>query len=245
MCADARRRLDLGAVGAGAAVGDVVFDRVVEQHRVLRDDADRRAQARLRHARGCPGRRSRSRPRVDVVEAEQQPRQRATCPTPDGPTTATVLPAGISKLDAVQDLAVGVVAEAHVARSAPRRRATASGSAPGRVGDLAVLAEQREHLLHVDQRLLDLAVDHAEEVERDVELDHQRVDQHQVAERHRPGDDADGRAPHQQRHRAGDDQALAEVEQRQRGLRLDRRLLEALQVLVVARLLERLVARST
>ena len=37
----ARRRLDLGAARAGAAVGDVVFDRVVEQHRVLRHDADR------------------------------------------------------------------------------------------------------------------------------------------------------------------------------------------------------------
>ena len=34
-------------VDAVAAVADVVADRVVEQHRVLRDDADRRAQARL------------------------------------------------------------------------------------------------------------------------------------------------------------------------------------------------------
>ena len=143
--------------------------------------------------------------------------------------------------DAVQDLAVGVVAEAHVLE-AHRAAARHQRLGVGRVGDLAVLAEQREHLLHVDQRLLDLAVDDAEEVERDVELDHQRVDQHQVAERQRARDDADGRAPDQQRHRRGDDQALAEVEQRQRGLRLDRRLLEPLQVLVVARLLEPLVA---
>ena len=41
----ARRFLDLGLVGADAAIGDVVLDRVVEQHRVLRDDADHGAQA--------------------------------------------------------------------------------------------------------------------------------------------------------------------------------------------------------
>ena len=39
------------SVGAIAAIGDVVADRVVEQHRVLRDDADRGAQRGLRHLR--------------------------------------------------------------------------------------------------------------------------------------------------------------------------------------------------
>ena len=41
--------LDLLARRAVAAVADIVADRVVEQHRVLRDDAERRAQARLGH----------------------------------------------------------------------------------------------------------------------------------------------------------------------------------------------------
>ena len=54
----ARRRLDLGLGGAVAAVADIVADRVVEQHRVLRDDADRGAKARLGDRRRCPGRRS-------------------------------------------------------------------------------------------------------------------------------------------------------------------------------------------
>ncbi len=44
-----RRLLDLGLAGAGPAIGDVVADRVVEQHGVLRHHADRRAQAVLRH----------------------------------------------------------------------------------------------------------------------------------------------------------------------------------------------------
>jgi hypothetical protein len=43
----ARRGLDHRAVGAGVAVGDVVFDGVVEQHRVLRHDADGLAHAGL------------------------------------------------------------------------------------------------------------------------------------------------------------------------------------------------------
>jgi hypothetical protein len=51
-----RRRFHLGARGAGSAVGDVVFHRVVEQHGVLRHDADGRAQAGLRD-RAVPARR--------------------------------------------------------------------------------------------------------------------------------------------------------------------------------------------
>ena len=35
------------ARGGGVAIGDVVVDRVIEQHRVLRHDADGAAQARL------------------------------------------------------------------------------------------------------------------------------------------------------------------------------------------------------
>ena len=60
-------------VGAGLAIGDVVFDRVVEQHGVLRDDADGGAQGLLLHVADVLA--------VDqdaaaghVVEAEQQAR---------------------------------------------------------------------------------------------------------------------------------------------------------------------------
>src|SRR4030095_15526224 len=40
---------DLFVGRAGPSVRDVVFDRVVEEDRVLRDDPDRRAQAALLH----------------------------------------------------------------------------------------------------------------------------------------------------------------------------------------------------
>jgi hypothetical protein len=72
--------------GAGLAVGDVVFDGVVEQHGVLQDDADAGAQGLLLHVADVLA--------VDpdvsaghVVEAEQQARM-VDLPAPDGPTMA-------------------------------------------------------------------------------------------------------------------------------------------------------------
>ncbi len=116
-------------------------------------------------------------------------------PEPLGPTTATVRPGGNRERDVEQDLPVRLVAEidvleAHLAiRNAQRRGA-------GRILDLGVLLDQPEQPLHVGERLLDLAVDDAEEVERNVELDHEGVDQHEVADRHRVIDDAENVARH-------------------------------------------------
>src|SRR5262249_22080985 len=45
-----RRILDIGVTGSPAAIADVVADRVIEQHGVLRDHADRFAQRLLGHA---------------------------------------------------------------------------------------------------------------------------------------------------------------------------------------------------
>jgi hypothetical protein len=85
---------------------------------------------------------------------------------------------------------------------------------------LEVLREQPEHAVHVGERLLDLAVHHAEEVERDVELDEQRVDQHQVAEREAPGRDALRGEEHEPGHGDRNHEALADVEQAKRRLAL-------------------------
>ena len=111
----------------------------------------------------------------------------------------------------------------------------------GGVLHLGVLLDEPEHPLHVSERLLDLAVDHAEKVERNVELDHEGVHQDKVAYRHRMVDDAKHGAPHDQSHSNGDDRALADVEQRERGVALDRGGLPALHALVVAQRLVFLV----
>ena len=59
--------------------------------------------------------------------------------------------------------------------------------APGLVRDLGLLVQQREHGLDVDEPLPDLAIDHAEEVERHVELDQHGVDHDEIAHRMRAG----------------------------------------------------------
>jgi hypothetical protein len=75
-------------------------------------------------------------------------------------------------------------------------------------------AHQAEHALDVGEGLADLPVQHAEEVERDVELDQEGVDQHQVAEGHAPLATPRG-APHHRGDAHGDDRRLAHVEIRQ------------------------------
>ena len=71
------------------------------------------------------------------------------------------------------------------------------------------------------ERLLDLAVDHAHEVERHVELQHQHVDHHELADRLRAGD-ARRAPPAACRPSAdGEDQRLAGVEHGERAVGLD------------------------
>ena len=72
-CASARLRggHHLGLGGVGAAVEDVVAHRAVQQRGVLRDHADLRAQAVLRHV-GDVLAVDQDAARLDVVEAQQQ-----------------------------------------------------------------------------------------------------------------------------------------------------------------------------
>jgi hypothetical protein len=174
----ARSGHDVGLAGARLAVGDVVFDGVVEQHRILRHDADRVAQRLLRHVAqvlAVDG----DAAAVDVVEAEQQARH-GRLAEPLCPTTAVVVPAGMVKSTSNRIWRFVLVAEVHV-RNAPARHCV-QRLRIGVIGHFAVLVQQREQALHVGQALLDFAVDHAEEVERNVQLDHEGVDQHQVAQ---------------------------------------------------------------
>ena len=67
--------LDFGIAGIRAAVADVVANRVVEQHRILRHDADRLAQTGLTQlADFRPSNRDAA--AVDVVEAIEQAGER-------------------------------------------------------------------------------------------------------------------------------------------------------------------------
>ena len=173
--------LDLGAAGAGPSVGDVVEDRVVEQHRILRHDPDRAAQTVLRDIPDVLAV-DLDRAGLRIVEAEQQPRDRrfAGAARPDD---REFRPRRHREIDIAQDGAARIVAEIDMAeanravRHRERRRA-------GPVLDFGRDLHQRHHLLEVGQRLLDVAVDDAEEIERRVELQQVGIDQHEIADRH-------------------------------------------------------------
>ena len=113
-------------------------------------------------------------------------------PAPDGPTTASVLPAGTVKVTALQHDAFGIVAEhdileADLAAAHDQRL----GARP--VLDLLRPVEQAEHRLHIDQPLRDLAIDRAEKVEGLVKLDQDRVGRDERADTDlAPYRDADG-----------------------------------------------------
>jgi hypothetical protein len=172
---------DLLLARANAAIGDVVADGVVEQHGVLRHDADGRAQGRLRHVADVlpvDGHAA----RLDVVKAIKDSRDGGLA----GPCR-THHRDGFSgrhpEADALQDRAVVVVGKNHVLefdvalRDDQRLRI-------GLVLHLLRPSQQAEHHLHVDEALGDVAVDGAQEVQRNEQLYHQRVHHHHVADRH-------------------------------------------------------------
>src|SRR5262249_34072878 len=176
----ARRLVNLGVAGLGPPIADVVKNRVVEKHRVLRNDADRRAQARLLDVADV-GAVDNDCARGDVVKAIQQPRDgrlaRARMAYHCDAMTSRDGEAHVE-----ENLARALVMEVDAAEL-DRRRSRRQLARAGLVLDLAVLREQPEHAIEVEQRLLDLAIDHAEEIERDVELDEKPVHQHEIAER--------------------------------------------------------------
>ena len=133
----------------------------------------------------------------------------------------------------MQDRPARVVGEGHVlepdlAAGRPERRRV------GRVADLGAFAQQFEHGLHVGERALDLAVDEAEEVQWQEQLDQVGIDEHEIADRHGAVDDAVAGHDHRDGDAEGDDHALADVEEGQRGAALHRRLFVAVQRLVEA-----------
>ena len=90
-------------------------------------------------------------------------------------------------------------------------------------------------VLDVDHRLLDLAIDHAHEIERLVELDHHGVDHDEIADGVGAVLDAVGAHHHGDGEPDGEDRRLAGIEHGERHIGLDARVLVARHGAVVAR----------
>ena len=107
------------------------------------------------------------------------------------------------------------------------------------IGDFAVDRQQVEHALDIRQRLAQFAIYDAQEIQRHVKLDQQRVHQHQIADAHTPFDDTEGRAPHHGGDGGGDNDLLSEIEDRQGNLGASRGILPLAHGIIVT---SRLVA---
>ena len=154
-------------------------------------------------------------------------------PAPEGPTTATLMAGGHLEADPVEDLPLGLVGEGDVLET-DRTALDHQRLGAGLVLDLRLAREDREHPLDVDHRLLDLAIDHAHEIERLVELDHHGVDHHEVADGVGAVLDAVGTHHHDGGKADREDRGLAGVEHGERDIGLDARLLVARHRVVVA-----------
>ena len=102
------------------------------------------------------------------------------------------------------------------------------------IGHLLLPVHQGKHLVQVGEVLFDFAVNHAQKIQRNVNLQHEGVHHHQVAQRHASLGHALGGQPQHGHQRHGNDELLPGIEQRQRAAAFELRQAQALQAFVVA-----------
>ncbi len=134
---------------------------------------------------------------------------------------------------AFQDWARRLVGKGHVLE-ADCTRAHHQRLGVGPIGDVRRPVQHAEHGLDIDGGLLDLAIDHAHEVQRLVELDHHGVDHDKIADGVGALLDAVGAHHHGGGEPEREDDGLAGIEHRKRGVGLYARVLVALHGAVVA-----------
>ena len=232
----ARGLFDFVAGRVRTAVQNVVVDGVVKQHGVLRNDRDRIAQRRLgvvaHIAQQAVGRLDRDASGIDVVEAVQQARER-------GLSRAGVADHGDGaaarhfEADPAQDVAARIVAEAHVFEH-HFRPVRVQRDCIIAVAHVHAFVEKTEQSLQIGEGLLDLAIHHAQQIQRRGKLQQHGVHEHQTTEGHGALDHAGGGAPHHRGDAQRDDGDLAQIEQAEGLAAHHLRFLALLQADVVA-----------
>ena len=208
----AQRLPDLLFAGAGSTIGDVEADGIVEQHGILRHNTDVLAQAFLADAADVlPV--DTDAAAIHVIEAEQQTRQ-GRLASAAGTYHRQRMPRRDGEADPMQDRSISLIGKGHIVE-ADAASADLEFRRCRQVAHLYWRVQQAEQPLDVDKRLADLAVDEAEEVEWDKQLDHVGIDHHQLAQGHGATGDLIGGHDHQQRHRAGNDQGLTRIQRGQ------------------------------
>ena len=163
----ARGFLDLGLVGADAAIGDVVTHRIVEQHGVLRNDADDGAQRCLRHVADVLAV-DRHAARFDIVEAIENAGDRRLARARRAHDRDR-LAGRHGEADALEHHALRIVGEHDIVETDLAARDFERLGAR-LVRHFLRLMQQAEHGVHVHQRLRDFAIDRAQQIERHIKL---------------------------------------------------------------------------
>jgi len=112
--------------------------------------------------------------------------------------------------------------------------------------------QQREHGLDINQALLDLAIDHAHEIERQIELHQDGVDHHETADGEHTAGDVAGREQHADDGPEREDHRLPGIQPPERGIGADCRPLVARHggveatrlVILIAEIFDRLVVKQ-
>ena len=203
--------LNLRLGGAGAAIGNVVGHGVVEQHRVLRHDANRFAHTGLRdRADVLPGNGNLA--ALHVIKPVQQSRQRAFAGTRSA-HHGHGFACGNLKTHALQNGAFGVVGKLHILKTHRGLALQLQGLGARGVGHLALFVHEGEHAREVGHALLDFAVERAQKVQRNVQLNHEGVDHDKVPQRQLTRHHALRGTPQHGHQGRGNNELLAAIEQ--------------------------------
>ena len=195
--------------GADPAISDVVGNCVVEQHSVLRNHANRSAQALLLHIAqiltiNC------YRTGLNIVKTEQKARD-GRLPGTGRANDGYRFTCGNIKADISQNRPISIIEKINIVE--------ADGSALNDqlfcvvfVNDFRWHAQQIEHAFDVGQTLSDLAVHKSDEVQRDRQLHEEHVDQHKVAQRLLTALHGQSGHNHADQHADAEDQLLSKVQ---------------------------------
>ena len=173
---------------------------------------------------------------MGLVEAVQQPRDGGFARA-GGADDGEFMARRDLEADAVEDGALRGVAELHVFEphgGLMRFQRPIQRIGVGTIPDLRGLLQNAQQPVHIGQGIADGAIDDAEEVEGNEQLQHQGVDHDQIAQAHASVDDLAGGERHDGGDAQGDDGPLAEVEGGHRDLGGDGGVFPLFQGIVVA-----------
>ncbi|NJM32738.1 MAG: hypothetical protein HC848_07675, partial [Limnobacter sp.] len=211
-------RFNFGLTGARAPIANVIRNGVVKQHGILGHDANLRAQRLLLHL--CDVLPINQDLAVThVVKPVQQPCQSGFARTAVAHHCHR-FPGGNFKTEFVQHLPAWFVMKIH--------RAKFNGGllqyqkrCAWEVLHFAVFIEQGKHAIDIGQRLLDFPVNNAQKIQWNIQLNHEGIDQHQVAQGHGTIEHTCGAAPQNSRYSKSNNGCLTRIEHNQRALRFN------------------------